>query len=331
MQLLEQVLRLGRRGEQVRPFCRSAGVRNRAYSQRLQRVLVDFGAEHSFVKAAERIREHYCIEVPVEAIRQHTLQHGRSMSQLPSVATSAAKTLVTQMDGTMIPVVKPGSGPDARRGKQLLWREARLCLARSSDKAQGLYGSTLGTAETAGWVWREVAIAAGLGEKTDVHGVGDGAPWIVDKFRDNFSQQGSYLLDFYHVSDYLAQAATHIVPSGKERQWTRRQQGRLLNNQCDKVLRSLQPHLEAPNTQEAPVSAAYRYLTQRHDCLNYVDARNRNLPIGSGEIESGHRHVIQKRLKVAGGWWKETNAQAMLNLRTARANNRWDHYWTCKY
>ena len=330
MHLLEQVLRLGRRGAQVRPFCISAGVRNRGYSQHLQRVMVDFGAEHSFAKAAERIREHYSIEVPLEAIRQYTLQHGRGMNQLPAVAVGAADTLVMEMDGTMIPVVQPGSGPDARKGKQLLWREARLCLARSSDKAEALYGSTLGTAETAGWVWREVAIAAGLDDKTHVHGVGDGAPWIVDKFRDNFGQQGSYLLDFYHVSDYLAQAATQVVPIGKERQWTRRQQGRLLNNQSGKVLRSLQPHLEAPNTPEAPVTAAYRYITKRQDCLDYVAARKRNLPIGSGEIESGHRHVIQKRLKVAGGWWKETNAQAMLNLRTARANKQWGHYWTCQ-
>jgi hypothetical protein len=130
----------------------------------LQRVLVDFGAEHAFGKAAERLREHYCIEVPVEAIRQHTLKHGRSMNQLPVAASGPAKTLVVQMDGTMIPVVQPGSGPDARKGKQLLWREARLCLARSGDKAAALYGSTLGTAETAAWVWREAALAAGLND-----------------------------------------------------------------------------------------------------------------------------------------------------------------------
>ena len=330
MQLVEQVLRLDRRGAELRPFCLSAGVRNRGYSQRLQRVLVDFGAEHSFAKAAERVREHYSIEVPVAAIRQHTLQHGRSISQLPAGAATAAKTLVVEMDGTMIPVVQPGRGPDARKGKQLLWREARLCLARPSDQAQALYGSTLGTAETAAWVWREVALAAGLDKQTHVHGVGDGAPWIVDKFCDNFAQQGSYLLDFYHVSEYLAAAATRVVPKSKERQWTRRQQGRLLNNQSSKVLRSLQPHLEPLSTEEAPVNAAHRYLTQRQDYLDYVAARRRNLPIGSGEVESGHRHVIQKRLKLAGSWWKETNAQAMLNLRTARSNNQWSQHWIVK-
>jgi hypothetical protein len=294
----------------------------------LQRVVVDFGAEHSFDKAAERVREHYGIDVPVEAIRQHTLRHGRSINQLAAGPRAAAKTLIVQMDGTMIPMREPGTGSDRRKGKQLLWREARLCLARSSDKAQPLYGSTLGTAEMAAWVWREVALKAGLGKKTLVHGLGDGAPWIVDKFRDNFGQQGSYLLDFYHVSEYLAQAATNkIARSDKQREWTRRQQGRLLNNQSGKVLRSLQPHLEPPDTEEAPVSAAHRYLSERHDCLDYASARASDLPIGSGEIESGHRHVIQKRLKIAGAWWKPINAQALINLRTARANHQWSQYW----
>jgi len=39
------------------------------------------------------------------------------------------------------------------------------------------------------------------------------------------------------------------------------------------------------------------------------------------------RHVIQQRLKVAGCWWKETNAEAMLGLRVARANHLWGSYW----
>lgn len=330
VELQEQVLRLGRRGTELRPFCNSAGVRNREYSRRLQRVLVDFGAEHSFAQAAQRVREHYSIEVPIEAIRQHTLRHGRSMGQLPIRTTTAVKTLVTQMDGTMIPVVQSGSGADARKGKQLLWREARLCLARPADKAQGVYGATLGTAETASWVWQAVAVAAGLDKKTRVHGVGDGAPWIVEKFRDNFGQQGSYLLDFYHVSEYLAAAVTQITGKGQQQQWLRCQQARLLNNQSAKVLRSLRPHLEPPNTEQAPVADAYRYLVGRQDCLDYSAARAAKLPIGSGEIESGHRHVIQKRLKLAGSWWKETNAQAMLNLRTARANNQWNNHWISK-
>jgi hypothetical protein len=37
--------------------------------------------------------------------------------------------------------------------------------------------------------------------------------------------------------------------------------------------------------------------------------------------------VIQQRLKLAGGWWRESNAETMLALRVARANQLWEHYW----
>jgi len=65
----------------------------------------------------------------------------------------------------------------------------------------------------------------------------------------------------------------------------------------------------------------------RREQLDYAGARAAGLPIGSGEIESGHRHVIQQRLKLAGGWWREANAEAMLGLRTARANQLWNACW----
>ena len=160
-----------------------------------------------------------------------------------------------------------------------------------------------------------------------MHGVGDGAPWIVDQFQENFGEQGRYLLDFYHVSEYLAAAAAVIKPKHPKR-WRQRQQGRLLENKVVAVLRALTPHREFETAENQPVNAAYQYLHKRREHLDYAGARRQSLPIGSGEIESGHRHVIQQRLKLAGCWWKETHAQAMLNLRVARANHLWNSYWS---
>ena len=106
-----------------------------------------------------------------------------------------------------------------------------------------------------------------------------------------------------------------------------RQQSRLLNNQRAAVLRALEKGLEDKGQSEAPVRAAYEYINQRRDHLDYATARKKNLPIGSGEIESGHRHVIQQRLKLSGGWWTERNMERMLQLRVARSNGWWDSYW----
>jgi hypothetical protein len=49
--------------------------------------------------------------------------------------------------------------------------------------------------------------------------------------------------------------------------------------------------------EEAPVRNAHRYVSNRQDCLDYPRALALGLPIGSGMIESGHRHVLQARLK----------------------------------
>ena len=158
-------------------------------------------------------------------------------------------------------------------------------------------------------------------------GVGDGAEWIRTLFQEQFGAQGKYLVDFYHVSEYLAAAALMTKPKDP-RGWRRRQQGRLLENKVTAVRRALSAHLEPEGLVPAPVRAAHRYLSQRRQHLDYAGPRAAALCIGSGEIESGHRHVIQHRLKLAGSWWKEPNAEAMLGLRAARANNLWLRYWS---
>jgi len=211
---VERQWRQGQRGPLLRPFCERAGVRPRGSSRRLQRALVDFGAEESFARAARRVREHYGVSVATERVRQHTLAHGAQISALPVPAPKqSVATLITELDGSMIPiVVPPATGADRRRGKQHLWREARLCLARPADSVTSRYGATLGSVALVGALWRATARAAGLGTRTQVHGVGDGAAWILGQFQEQFGAQGRYLVDFDHVSEKLAAAAPVIRP-----------------------------------------------------------------------------------------------------------------------
>jgi hypothetical protein len=95
------------------------------------------------------------------------------------------------------------------------------------------------------------------------------------------------------------------------------------------VLLALKPHIEPKIVEEgkAPVRACYRYISNRPNQLDYQGAQSQDLPIGSGEVESAHRYVIQKRLKIAGAWWCMRNAKSMIALRVIRANNLWNQYW----
>jgi hypothetical protein len=78
------------------------------------------------------------------------------------------------------------------------------------------------------------------------------------------------------------------------------------------------------------IESAIKYLTNRIDQLDYQEAIKRNLPIGSGEVESAHRHILQKRLKIPGAWWRLERAEEMAQLRAMRANNRWNEFWERK-
>lgn len=324
----------------MRPFSLRAGVGSRSYSRPLQRALTDFGADVPFAEVVKKMREHYGVEVSASAARQITESHGERMREqqedrlIGQLGPEAGwDRIITEADGSLVPIVRQEAadvapGADRRKQKELIWREARLCLAHEPGQLRARYAATLGDVESTGARWLDCVARAGAGSKTKIHCVGDGAAWIAIQARHSFGDQASYLVDFYHVSEYLSAAAVRIAPTGTTN-WRREQQARLKENDLDAVLAELRPHLESAQTPdtEAPVKVCHRYLSNQREHLDYRSALAQSLPIGSGEVESGHRYVIQARLKRPGAWWKEENAEKMLALRINRANEEWESYW----
>ena len=290
---------------------------------------MDFGADDSFLEATKKVREHYGVEIPVEAARRHTLAHAKAIGAVKPQPAPAAEMVLTGLDGSMVPIVESGTGEDKRKGKTLLWKQAHLCCARAKDTVDCVYGATMASVKMAGVIWREVAVQAGLVSTSSVHAVADGADVIFQTFGEQFSRwdKAKFTVDYYHVDEHLGRAAEVIAPSTKK-EWLHQQHGRLLENKVSEILQILEKDFEPADQENAPVRGVHQYLNKRKDNLDYAAARAQGLPIGSGELESGHRHVIQQRLKIAGAWWIVQNAEAMLRLRTTRANNDWDRYWT---
>lgn len=300
--------------------------------------MVDFGADGPFAKCVHKVKEHYGVTVTQYAVRKASLKHGEMM--LKSQQTSeegitekeGVAQLIGEMDGCMLPVVEIKSNSrtkDRRKARAVSWKETRLSLVHEAGKVMPVFGSTGigGTTIAAGKQLERCAILAGAGQDTKMHGVGDGACWIAEQFDVIFGTQASYLLDLYHVCDYLAAAAQTCAKRPKH--WLTRQKNKLKRGEVKKVLDSLSPYLE-PSTidnDDAPVRACYRYLSNRLDQLDYKSALANDLPIGSGEIESAHRYILQARLKLAGAWWKVENADKIIALRINRANNDWESYW----
>ena len=255
------------------------------------------------------------------------MQRQRETVALPS-ATLGCLQQIAETDGCMLPIVSARTDAgDNRKNKKLHWLEARLALAHEqgsvTPKFDAIFG---GSVDDAGLALLNCAVAAGFGTQTHLHGVGDGAPWIAAQTKAKFGDQASYLVDFFHVCEYLVAASKTVrrTPStldgNPERPFEKQRVYGCYRNW---------PIMEADEieSEKAPVRSCHRYLSNRTDQLDYKGAIEKGLPIGSGEIESAHRYVIQQRLKLSGAWWKAANVQPMLTLRVVRANGDWEKYW----
>ena len=146
--------------------------------------------------------------------------------------------------------------------------------------------------------------------------------------RTHFGRRASYLIDFYNLCDYFAEAAER-APIQNKSACLGRLKAAAKKGQMKTILRWFQKWEEPASVpkEEAPIRALMRYVNNRPGQFDYPNAIKNGLPIGSGQIESSHRHLIQKRLKISGAWWKKQNADSMLQLRVARKNQKWKDYW----
>ncbi|MCF6314346.1 MAG: UPF0236 family protein [Verrucomicrobiales bacterium] len=280
----------------------------------------------------------------VDAITQAAAKEANIFNQQQSSGENPAVIQITQIDGSMVPIVDfaraedvldPDKKADKRKRRQCQWKEIRVCSTRDPSKADARYGVSFGGVLEAGLMMRMNCEQEGMDENTYIHGVGDGASWIADQFEKQFGTQGSFLLDFYHTGDYLGAASESCVHSktpAEKKKWMDRQKKRLKENQHGQVLKTLEKFKESDGVADAnaPVRQCWRYLKNRQDQLDYQGAIAQDLPIGSGEIESAHRHLIQQRLKLSGAWWLKETASNMAQLRVTRANQLWDAFWNQK-
>jgi hypothetical protein len=161
--------------------------------------VTDFGADLPFAQAAGKLQEHYGVALSPSTIRHVTEGHAHALvaaggDDEPAWPTQpGAAIVIAQSDGGMVPLVEiDPDRPDRRRGKRLLWKEAKLSLAHVHGSTTRVYGATLsGGVEVAGRQLLSCAITAGLGTNSQVHALGDGAVWIADQVAARFGIQGT--------------------------------------------------------------------------------------------------------------------------------------------
>jgi hypothetical protein len=83
-------------------------------------------------------------------------------------------------------------------------------------------------------------------------------------------------------------------------------------------------HALATTRRGKAIPRALCYLEAHAHRMRYTTLEARKLSIGSGQVESAVRRVINLRCKAPGSFWIEMTVNGLMHLRAAFKAGRWD-------
>lgn len=154
--------------------------------------------------------------------------------------------------------------------------------------------------------------------------IADGAKWFWE-WASIYYPKAIQILDYFHCKEYLCEYARLIFEDEKQRKkWIKKQENLLFQDKVDKVIACIKSFTELSGDAAKYQEKITTYYENNKTRMLYGTYKGKGLLIGSGPIESAHRHLIQKRLKQSGQRWSKQGAQQIANLRVAHKSNEWD-------
>lgn len=312
------------------------------YTPGLQETMTRLGSKIPFQEAVDEVRMTYRTEISEPTIRRTTHQNGRASEALERQAveeieatlpepTEQPEHLVISADGAFIGLTN---------GR---WREVKTVAigefashwnARKSEievKSSDLsyFSRSYPARDFERYALTELH-RRGMEKAKEIVTVNDGATWI-QSFIDYHCPEAVRVIDFAHALGYVGCIGKTIL--GEETKafntWFKTKSHQLKHEPPHRLLSELAWFGQKAETmeQEAVIESGLSYLSRRQDMIDYPHFRAQAYPIGSGSVESSHKHVVHKRLKGAGMRWAEHHVDPLLALRNLIANDRWDEGW----
>ncbi len=319
------------------PLDSALGLLRGAYTPQVQEAITRLSSRMSYGEAHEELSLLWKVQISRSSLRQVTLRHGRVAEKVGKLeaeappATAQPEQLVMGTDGAMVQLTTG----EWREVKTVSFGEFRPVW---DDKQRKVVTRTenisyFSRVETANEFSRSALVEwhrRGGENAQRVVAVQDGALWI-QAFIDYHCPQAVRVIDFAHAQAYVASVgrAIHGPETEAFRQWYARmskQLGRQPPQRTVNELRLLQRQ-HSGHPEGAAIELAIRYLERRLPMIDYPHFRQQQIPIGSGNVESGHKVVMQRRMKQAGMRWAEGSLNPMLALRMALCNGTWQTSW----
>ncbi len=231
-------------------------------------------------------------------------------------------------------------GDKSKNGKEVVV-VVMYTLQRGGDgKLHGpinkkLYGTFAGRQAAALWA-RAEATKRGFGPDTTktVQIVLDGAKGLKHNLEPLFVK-AIFTLDVCHVVEKLWALAHHFHAEGSEelKAWVEdlktlvyAGQVKELVERLEKMLRQVPKNGPGTKGRRKALASLIGYLKPRLEMMRYGEWLEKDLVIGSGQVEGAVRHLVGERFDCAGMRWTQAKAEALLHLRCIELNGDWQKY-----
>lgn len=259
---------------------------------------------------------------------------------LPDHGVLRGKRVVVTTDGGRIRERVTRRGRPRKTGHHRYnapWREPKLLViyvvddeGKVDETFRPVYDGTLGDCEALFRMLVGYLRALGAHQAKDLTILGDGALWIWERTAELAKLVGvppkrvHEIIDWYHAVEVLGKVAKLRVRWGEGEQAGWLEQAKKALHAGDvSTVEELINGLAVGRRAKA-VKKHVPYFTRNRARMQYATFRKKNIPIGSGSVESTVRRVVNMRMKGNGTFWGPDNAEGMLLVRSYLKAGRLD-------
>lgn len=347
-------MKRGKKGTGVYPVLEALGIQDRvspATRSEIALLTVQVGSYQEAVDMLER-RGFNCDPSTLTRIAATTAQTHLALRDaaieaalaipIPEDGPLAGKRVRGGVDGGRVRTRRNRKGRKTKKGRHRFttpWREPRVLVIDILDengKPESLrfplYDALIKNADTTFSLLIGYLRMLGAAHAETFELIADGADWIWERADRLITEAGIpseklvQVVDFYHAGEHLHDAielCKNLKP--KERAKLYQKLRHALRHDPDGIDQVIAKLKELAVTRRGKkMKKALAYFENHAERMRYHHFEQMKLPIGSGQVESAVRRIINLRFKAPGSFWKEITVEGLMHLRAYFKAGRWN-------